>query len=519
MSAKQISLTNSVTVLPRVRVDSAVMVVLGLTVLGAVLRFLTLDYSFYGDEFFTRYVALLPTSLSVSAAIKDTNPPLYLILMHFWARFANSEVGLRLPSMIAGVALIPVLYLLGRQLFDHRTGALAALLGAVSPFFITFSQEARCYSILALLTTTSVYFFVRLLSAERSAWIWAGYIIFTVLSIYTHYFALLLLPAESLYLLLSTSGRWPRPTWRQWVIGEAAVALALLPYLGTLSQRLGELHAGAYLDFLFHPISAIPEVLVSYTVGYTAAALEQNDLARAVTIRDVVASSPLLLPAGLAFGALTLSAILAIRAYPRQVTLLLCFLFVPIGLAFALGLFSRYAPFRAKFLIGSAPPLYLLMSLGWLQVRHRRWQIVVLAVVAVILGYSLYNYYTQQVNIGRRTDERGLAAFLAANARPGDVLLTYRIRDGKAMHYYNPGPMPQAGLYVEQEPLLQNEALQQRTSDIASSATRVWLMWEEVPQLMDDPHDVARGWLGTNLRLRLRRDFGARLNLSLYERR
>ena len=76
--------------------------------------------------------------------------------------FGHSEFAVRLPSLIAGTLVIPVLYELGRELYDRRTGLLAAAFAAVSPLLIWYSQEVRMYEfvtlfgLLALLTQLRV---------------------------------------------------------------------------------------------------------------------------------------------------------------------------------------------------------------------------------------------------------------------------------------------------------------------------------------------------------------------------
>ena len=40
--------------------------------------------------------------------------------------FGDGELAVRIPSIIAGTLVIPALYLLGRELYDRRTGLVAA---------------------------------------------------------------------------------------------------------------------------------------------------------------------------------------------------------------------------------------------------------------------------------------------------------------------------------------------------------------------------------------------------------
>ena len=64
--------------------------------------------------------------------------------------FGTAKLAVRLPSLIAGTLVIPALYELGRELYDRRTGLIAAAFGAVSPLLIWYSQEARMYAFVTL---------------------------------------------------------------------------------------------------------------------------------------------------------------------------------------------------------------------------------------------------------------------------------------------------------------------------------------------------------------------------------
>ena len=81
----------------------------------------------------------------------DRHPPLHhLALWLTVKRLRRRGAGRRIPSIIAGTLAIPALYLLGRELYDRRTGLVAAAFGAASPMLIWYSQEARMYAFVEL---------------------------------------------------------------------------------------------------------------------------------------------------------------------------------------------------------------------------------------------------------------------------------------------------------------------------------------------------------------------------------
>ena len=100
--------------------------------------------------------------LFVAEPTKDTHPPLYYAFIHVWRQiFGRSLASIRFPSLIFGVATVYVLYLLGTELRDRRTGLIAAVLAAISPFFVSVSQYARGYALFALSISASWYFLLK----------------------------------------------------------------------------------------------------------------------------------------------------------------------------------------------------------------------------------------------------------------------------------------------------------------------------------------------------------------------
>lgn len=74
--------------------------------------------------------------------------------------FGTSEFALRLPSVLAGIASILLVYLLGKKTLSQEAGLLAAWCFALNPWFIDQSQDARAYALaicLALLSSIALW--------------------------------------------------------------------------------------------------------------------------------------------------------------------------------------------------------------------------------------------------------------------------------------------------------------------------------------------------------------------------
>src|SRR5205085_553594 len=178
---------------------------------GAAIRFATIaSQSYWVDEATTVHELHMSFGAMLHAvATNESTPPLYYVLAWGWTKvFGTGEAGLRSLSALAGAAVIPVIYLAGRELATRRAGALAALFAAVNPFVIWYSQEARAYMLFALLSALSFLFFARALRRgdrhERELIWWA---VFSALAILTHFFAGFLLAPEAIWLLVALRSR------------------------------------------------------------------------------------------------------------------------------------------------------------------------------------------------------------------------------------------------------------------------------------------------------------------------
>jgi len=99
----------------------------------------------------------------------DVHAPLfYLILFCFIKVFGISELMGRLPAILAGAGTITALYFLACEIRNVKTGILASLLLAISPFFIEFSREIHPYSLTALFAVLSWFCFTRVIKKGKT---------------------------------------------------------------------------------------------------------------------------------------------------------------------------------------------------------------------------------------------------------------------------------------------------------------------------------------------------------------
>jgi mannosyltransferase len=237
--------------------------------LAAVLRLATLgQQSLWFDEAFTPlhvFHASLWRTLSSVARTEDT-PPLWYVLN--WAvtrMFGTGAVALRMLSALAGIATVPVAWAIARRLGSSRAALATALLVAVNPLLVWYSQEARAYGLFVLLAAIAMLCFLRALESPTPGRL-AQFALSGSLALLTHYFAVFLLAPMVVWLAARARGRGWRPL--ALMIAPVLVGVVLLP----LALAQASHNNTQWIDSLSlrSKLEAIPQY---YLTGYSGAPL------------------------------------------------------------------------------------------------------------------------------------------------------------------------------------------------------------------------------------------------------
>lgn len=445
------------------RVDRSSLWPLALVILlGAALRFFGLGaQSLWYDEAFSLASA---DRLSLGQLLTnqggDIHPPLYYLLLRIWIRAIGiNDFTARLPSLWAGVLTIPLLYVTGRKLFDHPTGLWAALFWAVFPFHVYFAQEARMYTLLALLATLSLWLFWQAVQRDRPL-LWATYWLCLALGIHTHYFFALVIVVYHLYLILNW--REYRQLWLPMIITDVLLIPVFLAQAAITLQKFTTVLDSSYWLGRPHPL-AFFTTMYFFVVSYT-------------------------LPIGLnPVGLFVFLGMLAIGLYeafrnrsgdpylPHRILLLLG-AFLPVLIVLVI---SQFKPiFLERTLISCTPFLTLLLAD---RVRSSHWRSP-LAYLSVALGVlviiSLYRYYFDPAT--RKPPLREAAQQIAGEFKPGDMVLHTSVGSFLPFLFYEP-PSEHYLLWGDPDPHLPASAYESFGGRIASRETlgdcqRLWLV-------------------------------------------
>jgi hypothetical protein len=495
--------------------------------------------SLWGDEIFTATQSPLPVGELLHWTAGDIHPPGYYLLVGRladglgWAHLSPSALTdwlWRFPSVLAGVLAVAVTYRLGTDLLGWRVGLASALLLAVSPVAIQYSQEARMHELFLLGVTLSTWALGRALARPGQWRWWLIYALATAFSLYTVYLAFIVLASQAVWVVVSRprpatplapdAGRGSRSGSRAgqplavsrhftvlgypltahsyrllcWLLSIALAFVLYLPWwptlLGIVSQRLAasgaEAGVGSPLVFLVKALHSLGPgsgwvtwvFLGLWGIGLLSTARRKPSLA-------LFGALWLLLPLALPF----------VFRDPRALHVRYAFL-LPVYLLFvarggmalgARGWGLRVGRWRAvrtqgvresgnqesgnqetRFPDSLTPDPLIPDSLIPDSLIPR---LALLALVLVSLSY-LPGYYRQT-----KPDWRGVGSYLAARITPGDVIVTGPLFDvGRYLDYYYNGPadlMPPALLVA---------SLPERVVSMRTSGGRVWAVTRFRPE-------------------------------------
>ncbi len=212
----------------KLRISKIFAILSALFIVGFVLRLYHLGAtSLWYDEIRTVDRVSYPFLETIMRLYNTPFAPLHYMIMNIWIRvFGHSEFAVRFPSLIFSSLSIILIYKLGKELFDEKTGLVAAFLLSISPYAINYAQDAKMYSLLWFLSVLSFLFFFRFIRKERASGL-LPYVIVTALSLYAMYIGFLFLIIQNIaFFLLSDKSKR-----KEWIIGQLKIFLLYLPWM------------------------------------------------------------------------------------------------------------------------------------------------------------------------------------------------------------------------------------------------------------------------------------------------
>jgi mannosyltransferase len=358
----------------------------GAALLLAVLSIYQLgQHSFWRDEVASVLFSSAPLSELLTVVGRDRDVAdvpfmaTYMVLLHFWLQFAETEAQIRFLSVLAGVATTVPVYFVARRLAGWPAGILAAAVFATAPYVIEWNQEARAYSLAMLTSATLTLLLLR--AIERPTVLrWLLYGVVGAVGLYVHFFVGFILAAHAGYVLLTRS--WP--PLRPLVAAVVPLALAALP---------------------------LPYLMLAYGGGYGwIPQLTLNGIRN--TLAALAGGIPLLV----AMAALGTVAVVTHR-HDRRIWLILAAALMPIVVAILVSVFRPML--LGRYLVVSLPFIAILAGVGLSAIRPVVARAAVIGALGVLVAVAVPTAYKDD----HQQDWRSAGAWIADAARPGDEVI------------------------------------------------------------------------------------------------
>lgn len=373
-----------------------------------------LTRGFWGDEAWTSLISQLPYADMLKTTAADFHPPGYYTVVELVYKFLPpTEIATRSISIIFYLLTLFMVYKLASFARGNFFGILTAAVVALNPIFFTYAFEARNYTMFAFAATGSIYFLVKL-SENFTLPKALGFILFSTLGIYTHYYMFFTLAAQGIYLLL-----FDRKTFLRAIVLYVVVAILYLPWA----------------QVLFSQVSSVSE---SYWIGGIDGRTHYEALLRILGGEHQNAIRPWLF--GLSVGLILAGILQHILRHKFEKPYLLTWLWavVPFILASLPGLAidGIKLPFRPiffwRYLIGSSVPLAMVMVhttqkfpkyLMWASVSS----LILLSLAVDLTTIQRYPYGFKQVY-----EEK-----ISGDVKPDDKLVTVLPSFAEVLYYRN----------------------------------------------------------------------------------
>jgi uncharacterized membrane protein len=371
----------------------------------------------------------------IRGSTQNSTPVVFHLLVHYMvALFGNSELAMTLISILAGVGTIWVIYLFGRRYFSAEVGFVAAVIAAISPYLVYYSQEIRPYSLLNFFAFSSAYLFMRALETNQFKY-WLSVLLLNVLTVYTQSLGWLVIIAESLFYLINI--RHYLKMWLGWLTTTVLTGVYYLPqnyFNQMLTSKMGWQFTPEVPFFPIPPFIAfffkrLIGTIMHYFGGYYFLNLSGSEVLGYL-------KSPIDGPALIGMTIIPMLLIGAAAIYlwknRKRENLYLILLFaIPFALIWMLGTSPKY--YTQAF-----APLTIICAIGLLHLK--KW-LRAIAIGGLILASSvaLFNIYSLSTSSYTPEDPRGLSQFVAQNKKGTDITMMVGGLNGcHTWRYYNP---------------------------------------------------------------------------------
>jgi mannosyltransferase len=386
------------------------LVLSAIILLAFILRFFDLGKeSLWLDESSSYYLTNVTSPGEVwTNAFNDRHPPLYNLALWAVRILGSNEFWLRFPSACAGVATIVVIFFLAREITNEKVGLISALLLAVSPFDIYYSQEARMYAFAVLFVALAYYAFFK--ACKSRQWFdWTLFGVACAAAFYSHFYTAFAIMTMFIGYFIMRIHEFDFSKWngkigsinsiipndfKMFVLGDFVAFVLVLPIIGSFLHQNQYFSAHTFnwgLDIWSIPFATFSDFSFS------------NDIVAVVFI--------ILMCLGL---------VLLWRLNSLMTITLGILLFIPVVISMYM---SSSIPFNVRYHLYLLPLFLVIVGIGIERlvgyINKNKGVYVALTLIILLSIMPLAAYYSNF----QKEDWRGFSANLQNITHPGDIIV------------------------------------------------------------------------------------------------
>lgn len=368
----------------------------------------------------------------------DIHPPLFYFILKYWiSLFSDSIVSMRALSVVLGMLSMLVLFFLSKLILKNDLQIiLVLLLYAVSPLNIYYSQEVRMPILNLLLCLCSVYFFYKFTETKKISLLFP-YIFFTILSLYTHYFAFLILLTEVatamiIFFFVNKNKKYILSYACAFIVINAAYLPWYPVMIGQTSKGQAWRTEQSLMQVLEGVVGFFKDIFISSYYGFEPGSVYYF----AVFVSFFVA----------AFLLLSLFRLLnSKKFFSEENNTIIYFFFLPLLGSSLISMSQSIV--LSRYLSIILPYLFITITYFSFRLYSRRIAIIVISFLIFSSAFGTYIYYN---NGFKQNDYRKIISFIQNNYNKGDEIIVEPHFMGWSFKYYldhNPSLMKKPEVY------------------------------------------------------------------------
>lgn len=387
------------------------------------------------DEIYSWHLSRQPFISIIFTTWSDIHPPLFYFILKGWIWiFGESVISLRILPVLCSSLSIILIYPVSRKILNEQNSLIVLILYSLSPLNLFYSQEVRMASVNLFFNLASSYYFFRMMTPS-TAWkkIEFLYILFTILSLYTHYFSVFILLAQILYVIYLR--KKDKLDIKIFLKSYLIIFLVYLIWIPVMAIQISRGQPWRYEQDIGEVLYQVKAFIIDMAVGFYQ---RYSDLIFVNNLFLVLCSLLLLAVIGFYWNYITNNSYAKNRdtnlnsppPAKKAVVLIFLLFFVPLLFAVIVSFKQWIEYFRYLSIV--IPFFLILLVYGFTAYKF----VLRISFVCIFLLINLYGIYLYFENNSKNNDYREVMEYIGNSKDANNKIFVYPFYYGWVLDYY-----------------------------------------------------------------------------------